>query len=86
MRAAAQCVIIGGAAVGVGLLYHLAHEEIYQGRYTSPEEQVARIEAVTPALVREAARRFLDPAAFALTALGPAAGKPLAAGDWPGTA
>jgi len=26
MRAEAQCVIIGGGAMGVGLLYHLAHE------------------------------------------------------------
>ena len=26
MRNDAQCVIIGGGAMGVGLLYHLAHE------------------------------------------------------------
>ena len=26
MRDEAQCVIVGGGAMGVGLLYHLAHE------------------------------------------------------------
>ena len=26
MREEAQCVIVGGGAMGVGLLYHLAHE------------------------------------------------------------
>ena len=26
MRDEAQCVIIGGGAMGTGLLYHLAHE------------------------------------------------------------
>lgn len=63
-------------------MYHLAHEEIYRGRYTSPEEQVAKITAVTPAQIHEAARRFLDPDSFALTALGPAPGGPLTEADW----
>ncbi len=63
-------------------MYHLAHEEIYRGRYTSPEEQVARIVAVTPEQMHEAARRFLDPDQFALTALGPAPGGPIAERDW----
>ena len=63
-------------------MYHLAHEEIYRGHYTSPEEQVAKITAVTSAQIHETARRFLDPANFALTALGPAPGGPLTETDW----
>jgi len=75
-------VLMGQESVS-NRMYHLAHEEIYQGRYTSPEEQVARITAVTPAQVREAAKRFLSPSGFALTALGPAPGGPLSERDWP---
>ena len=75
-------VLMGQESVS-SRMYHLAHEEIYQGRYTSPEEQVAKITAVTPAQVRDVARRFLDPAQFALTALGPAPGGALGDKDWP---
>ncbi len=74
-------VLMGQESVS-NRMYHLAHEELYRGTYTPPEEQVARIEAVTPAQVRSAARRFLDPRLFALTALGPAPGGPLGERDW----
>jgi predicted Zn-dependent peptidase len=74
-------VLMGQESVS-NRMFHLAHEEIYRGRYTPPEEQVAKITAVTPAQVHEAARRFLDPMNFALTALGPAPGGPLTEADW----
>jgi predicted Zn-dependent peptidase len=61
----------------------LAHEEIYLGRYRTLDEQVERILAVTRDEVVAAARRFLDPGAFGLTALGPASGKPIGEADWP---
>jgi predicted Zn-dependent peptidase len=61
----------------------LAHEEIYLGRYRTLDEQVERILAVTREEVAAAARRFLDPAGFGLTALGPASGQPLGGADWP---
>ncbi len=83
---AAIAQLTGGVLMGQesvsNRMFHMAHEEIYEGRFTSPDEQVAKIAAVTPAQVRDAARRFLDPAAFALTALGPAPGGPLGEADW----
>src|SRR5213079_469787 len=64
-------------------LYHLAHEELYRGGYSSAEEQVARVLAVTRDQVVDAARRYLRPERFALTALGPAPGGSLTEADWP---
>jgi len=64
-------------------MIQLASEEIYRARYTALDEQIARVLAVTRDQVVDAARRFLDPARFALTALGPAHGGPMTAGDWP---
>ncbi len=55
-------------------MYRLAHEEIYRGRYTSPEEQVREVLAVTREQVASLARRLLNPGRFALAALGPAPG------------
>ncbi|OGF16980.1 MAG: hypothetical protein A2W00_11125 [Candidatus Eisenbacteria bacterium RBG_16_71_46] len=63
-------------------MYHLAHEEIYRTGYTSPEEQVERVLAVTYDEVAGLARRFLDPGGFAMAALGPAPGGPLDERDW----
>jgi len=74
-------VLMGQESVS-NRMYHLAHEEIYRGEYTSPEEQVAKILAVTPQQMHDAARRFLDPDEFALTALGPAPGGPIGPSDW----
>jgi predicted Zn-dependent peptidase len=64
-------------------MVHMAHEEIYRGAYTSPEEQVEKILAVTREQVVAAARRYLAPGRFALSALGPAPGGPLDESDWP---
>ena len=64
-------------------MVHLAHEEIYRGTYTPPEELVARVLAVTRDQVAEAGRSYLEPTRFALSALGPAPGGPLAEKDWP---
>jgi predicted Zn-dependent peptidase len=75
-------VLMGQESVS-NRMYHLAHEEIYRGLYTTPDEQVARIVAVTHEQVRSAARRFLDPKEFALTALGPSPGGALGENDWP---
>jgi predicted Zn-dependent peptidase len=64
-------------------MIQLASEEIYRTRYSALDEQIARVLAVTRDQVVDAARRFLDPARFALTALGPAHGGPMTAADWP---
>ncbi len=64
-------------------MYQLAHDELYHGRYMPPEDQVARILAVSTEDVAEAARAWAAPGRFALTALGPAAGEPLSERDWP---
>ncbi len=66
-----------------GRMYHLARQELYTGRYTSPEEQVERIRAVTRADVAALAAEFLRPGRFTLAALGPADGGPLTEADWP---
>jgi predicted Zn-dependent peptidase len=65
-------------------LYHVAHEEIYRGTYTSPEEQLELVLAVSRDRVAELARRMLAPGRFAVSALGPATGDRLDAADWPG--
>ena len=64
-------------------MYRLAHEEIYRGRYTSPEEQVREVLAVTREQVAGLGRRLLRPEQFSLAALGPAPGGALGPGDWP---
>ena len=64
-------------------MVHIAHEEIYRGVYTSPEEQLERVLAVTHEQVVELARRLLRPGRFALSAIGPAAGERLDERDWP---
>ena len=64
-------------------MMQVAHEEMYLGRHLEPDEQVGRVRAVTDDEVRTVARRFLLPAGFALTALGPAAERALDERDWP---
>jgi predicted Zn-dependent peptidase len=64
-------------------MYQLAHDELYHGRFVSPEEQVESILAVTREEVAAAARTHAAPGCFALTALGPATGTPLTERDWP---
>ena len=63
-------------------MYQLAHEEIYRGEYTPPEEHVARLMAVTREQVTEVGRKLLRPENFALAALGPAADGELTEKDW----
>ena len=76
-------ILIGQESVS-NRMFHLAHEELYCGCYTSSEEQVARIDAVTHAEVARVARRFLNPERFALVALGPPpAERALDEKDWP---
>ncbi len=64
-------------------MFQVAHEELYRGRYVSPEEQVRRFESVTDEEVIGAARRYLVPSRFTVAALGPASGEPLGPTDWP---
>lgn len=64
-------------------MYHIAHEEMYRGGYTPPSQQVARVLAVTRDQVVAAARRFLVPEHFVLTALGPTPDGLLTEADWP---
>lgn len=65
-----------------GRMYHMARQELYTGRYTSPEEQVERIEAVTREQVAALAAEFLRPDRFTLGALGPAPDGPITEADW----
>ena len=74
-------LIIGQESVS-SRMHHLAGEEIYLGRYASPEEHVAQIEGVTLEQVAEAAQRFLQPATYCLSAIGPTAGPGIAEADW----
>ena len=74
--------ILMGQESATQRMYHLAHEELYSDHYTSPEEHVARIEAVTLDQVADCARRYLVPDQFAVAALGPRDGAELSAGDW----
>jgi predicted Zn-dependent peptidase len=65
-------------------MVYLAHEEIYRGSFTPPEEMVARVLEVTEEQVADVGRRYLEPSRFALTVLGPAPnGVPLSIADWP---
>ena len=64
-------------------MYQLAHDELYHGRYIPPEDQVARVLAVSREEVAESARAYTAPERFALTALGPATATPLTEADWP---
>jgi predicted Zn-dependent peptidase len=75
-------VLMGQESVS-NRMYHLAHEEIYRRRYTSGEEQAARIDAVRHEHVVALARQYLNPERFVLTALGPAPGGAIEEGDWP---
>ena len=65
-----------------GRMYHMARQELYTGRYTTPEEQVERILSVTREDVAALAAEFLRPERFALGALGPAPGGPITEADW----
>ena len=75
-------VLMGQESVS-NRMYQIAHEEIYRGRYTPPEEQVEKLMAVTHDQVAAAAVRLLDPGNYALAALGPAHGDALGEADWP---
>jgi predicted Zn-dependent peptidase len=66
-----------------GRMHHVARQEIYAGKYTSPDEQVARIMAVTREQVAALAAEFLAPGRFALAARGPGPGGALTETDWP---
>jgi predicted Zn-dependent peptidase len=74
-------VIMGQESV-TNRMYHLAHEELYSDHYTTPEEQVARIDAVTLTQVQDVARRHLIPGRFAVSVFGPREGKEIGADDW----
>jgi predicted Zn-dependent peptidase len=84
--ASARSQIRGGMLIGQesvsNRMFHLAHDEIYRGRFHSLEEDVARVMAVTREQVASTARRFLDPAGFTLVALGPTAGDTLDERFW----
>ncbi len=75
-------VVLGQESVS-NRMSHVAHEELYSGRYAPAAEQVRAILAVTREEVVEAARTFLVPRRFALAAVGPDAGAPITEADWP---
>ena len=78
-------LLIGQESVSSRMV-QIAHDELYTGRYVPTAEQVERVMAVTRDEVTAIARRLLEPASFALTALGPAPGGALTDADWPGVA
>jgi predicted Zn-dependent peptidase len=75
-------VVMGQESIS-NRMVHMAHEEVYRGAYTPPEEQVRQVMAVTREQVAEMARRLLRPERFALSALGPGNGDLLDEKDWP---
>ncbi|MEO5988503.1 MAG: pitrilysin family protein [Candidatus Eisenbacteria bacterium] len=75
-------VVMGQESVS-SRMYHMARQELYTGRYTPPEQQVARFLAVTRDEVMEAANLYLRPEHFVLTALGPGPDGTLTEKDWP---
>jgi predicted Zn-dependent peptidase len=81
--ASAKAQICGGIVMGQesvsNRMYHIAGEEIYLRKHTTPEEHVTKVEAVTPEQLAEAARRYLDPDAYTIAALGPTEGDRLQA-------
>ena len=81
-RAQLKGSILMGQESVTNRMYHLAHEELYSDHFTTPEEQVARIEAVTPEQVGDVARRYLKPEQFAVTVLGPVQGEAMGSPDW----
>jgi len=64
-------------------MYHAAYEELYGREYMSPEQQVARVDAVKRDEVVDVARRFFRPEWFAVSALGPGLERPIDERDWP---
>ena len=75
-------VVMGQESVS-NRMVRLAHDELYRGAYTPPDEELERILAVTREEVVELARRLLPPGRFALSAIGPATGERLDGRDWP---
>ncbi len=75
--AAAKAQIVAGIWLALestsDRMEHLAHSQMYHGRFMSAEEQVAMIEAVTAADVRRAAERLLDFESTCVVRLGPCA-------------
>ena len=88
--AAARAQLRGGMLIGQesvsNRMHHLAHDELYRGRFFTIEEDVARVMAVTREDVIDVARAFLLPGRFAVAALGPAPDGPIGAEDWAGIA
>jgi predicted Zn-dependent peptidase len=87
---AARAQLRGGMLIGQesvsNRMHHLAHDDLYRGRFFTIEEDVTRVMAVTRADVTTAARAFLAPGRFNVAALGPAPGGPIGADDWAGAA
>ncbi len=50
---------------------HIARQHLYFGRFFTPDEMIANLEAVTREEVREVAREFFRPGQIAATVLGP---------------
>ncbi len=76
---AAKAQIVAGILMALestsDRMEHLAHSQMYHGRYMSADEQVALIEAVSPADVARAAERLLNFDATSIVRLGPPAAK-----------
>jgi predicted Zn-dependent peptidase len=62
--------IVLGLESSSSRMSNLARQEIYYGRFFSPEEIVAEVDAVTPADVQALARDLFQPDSIAITALG----------------
>ena len=64
-------------------MFHLGGEEILRGTYTSTDEVVTQVQAVTHAQVCDVATRYLSPGTFTLVVLGPSPQGALGEQDWP---
>ena len=60
---------------------HIARQHLYFGRFFTPDEMIANLEAVTREEVREVAKEFFRPGQIAATVLGPLRSFKLSADD-----
>lgn len=69
-RAILRCSVLMGEESPDARMSRLALSEIFAGRYESPEEAIARIDATTPDEVRAVATRLLPRKRFSMAAVG----------------
>jgi predicted Zn-dependent peptidase len=74
-RLAARTSLVFSQESSSSRMFTLAHQAIHLGGVQSVDEQVAEIQAVTPAALQRVAKAWLDPAALGLVGLGTKKGR-----------